>query len=198
MTTNCGALTQKKKACPTRPFATTFRWGDLGLTVDVIPSGPMRCYHHLTDAERGRIALAAENRERLVESSLDGIDPARWHWPIPPLRLIADEQTEDAAAWDTLERFQVGRCAACGKPDDWLVRDHDHETGLVRGLLDTRCNGREGRWYRDDDLFARYRRRPPTTILGLTIRYVSPITGPDCGTARPPGWQSDVTEGIGF
>ena len=39
-------------------------------------------------------------------------------------------------------------CAICKKPmtvRDYAVLDHDHETGLLRGVLHNSCNGIEGR-----------------------------------------------------
>jgi hypothetical protein len=50
--------------------------------------------------------------------------------------LSADE-------WNALMRKQGGRCAICrSRPTKYrLVVDHEHSTGLVRGLLCRRCNG---------------------------------------------------------
>ena len=46
---------------------------------------------------------------------------------------------------------QRGRCAICGKEPirRKLAVDHDHETGLIRGLLCFRCNFGLG-WFQDD------------------------------------------------
>lgn len=52
-------------------------------------------------------------------------------WPLP--EGVAD-----------LDEWQAGRCAWCGYDLDALVRDHCHMTGLVRGLLCSGCNTREG------------------------------------------------------
>lgn len=36
---------------------------------------------------------------------------------------------------------QNGRCAICGNPPNrWLVVDHCHQTGIIRGLLCELCN----------------------------------------------------------
>lgn len=42
--------------------------------------------------------------------------------------------------WDRMLLEQAGRCAMCGEPLRLAMVDHDHATGRVRGLLDTRCN----------------------------------------------------------
>jgi hypothetical protein len=75
-----------------------------------------------------------------------------------------------------LARWQDGRCAICGRVRD-LVLDHDHATGLVRGWLCNSCNTTEGTNQEPDTIFSLYRERHPAVILGLTIRYLNPITG---------------------
>ena len=75
---------------------------------------------------------------------------------------------------------------------------------MVRGLLDQTCNGREGRWFSDGPhLFAYYRRRPATAVLGVSYRYIPIVTGPDMGTGpnRPsddPFGPDNVLDGIGL
>lgn len=57
-------------------------------------------------------------------------------WPTPALGT-------------TLSRWQANRCAWCGY-EDQLVRDHCHQTGLVRGLLCRSCNQTESSDFRGD------------------------------------------------
>lgn len=47
-------------------------------------------------------------------------------------------------------KAQEGACALCGKAIDTTVKgemvvDHDHDTGLVRGVLHRSCNAAEGK-----------------------------------------------------
>jgi Recombination endonuclease VII len=53
--------------------------------------------------------------------------------------------------WDTLYEVQNGRCAVCRTDPRWWdgatrlrYIDHDHDTGLIRGLLCASCNVHEG------------------------------------------------------
>ena len=86
--------------------------------------------------------------------------------------------------YDAMYERQEGRCAICGDlKDSWqpgmgvegrsrfLVVDHDHNTGRVRGLLCTRCNVGIGQ-FREDPV-----------IMHAAILYVdAPETlGDDCG-----------------
>lgn len=47
-------------------------------------------------------------------------------------------------AEDDLESWHDGRCGRCGSANWGLVADHCHDNGLVRGLLCSGCNTREG------------------------------------------------------
>jgi len=61
-----------------------------------------------------------------------------------------------ADEWDTILRYQGGRCALCkekkaktGKrkgQDKLLYTDHDHKTGLTRGILCYGCNRKLPEW----------------------------------------------------
>jgi hypothetical protein len=50
-----------------------------------------------------------------------------------------------ADEFDDLVRQQGGVCLICGRPDPEHV-DHDHETGIVRGILCFNCNGGLGQF----------------------------------------------------
>lgn len=52
------------------------------------------------------------------------------------LRLYGMTQLD----FDELVEKQDGRCACCGRIPEYLVIDHDHATGNVRGLLCCKCN----------------------------------------------------------
>jgi len=76
-----------------------------------------------------------------------------------------------AEQYDALLAHQDGRCAICrGRRPYRLNVDHDHSSGLVRGLLCRRCN-RLLRDVRDQhavlDGAARYLLRSPAEELGI-------------------------------
>jgi len=78
--------------------------------------------------------------------------------------------------YDTMYKRQEGRCAICGdRKSSWqpgmgvkgrqlfLVVDHDHQTGRIRGLLCTRCNIGIGQ-FREDP-----------AIMNAAIQYVGAV-----------------------
>jgi len=69
--------------------------------------------------------------------------------------------------WMTIYRFQNGLCPGCGEPlpDTCTLTDHDHKTGLVRGLLCFRCNKLIPDWVTIERLenILRYVKNPTAT-----------------------------------
>jgi ribosomal protein S14 len=63
--------------------------------------------------------------------------------PRPPRRTPKHQQVLDTMPYEAwVERFGE-RCGICGRPPGprrRLDRDHDHKTGVPRGLLCHRCN----------------------------------------------------------
>ena len=70
--------------------------------------------------------------------------------------------------YDEILAYQDGKCYVCRKPPGRrrLAIDHDHKTGLVRGLLCWGCNSGLGR-FRDSGILlgraAEYLASPPAT-----------------------------------
>jgi Recombination endonuclease VII len=95
--------------------------------------------------------------------------------PVPP----------HLSATAALRRWQAGACAICSVRRQRLLVDHDHGTGLVRGLLCTSCNTAEG--LQSAPSFVAYRERPPALMLGVEEQYGSPWDG----FSIPAGRNSD-------
>jgi hypothetical protein len=86
------------------------------------------------------------------------------------VRLILDDSgLSNADKLAILNQLQGGRCAVCRAGGQRLVGDHDHDTGLLRGLICHSCNLREGqmRWHRSyhEDILA-YLANPPAACFG--------------------------------
>jgi len=105
--------------------------------------------------------------------------PLCWEWEPPDTAQQEyarrgegdDAPDEDGIALRLLVRWCRYRCAICGlssvsRP---LVMDHDHATGLCRGILCRECNRKEG--FGGGPLFDRYRERPPSVICDAKAWY---------------------------
>lgn len=57
-------------------------------------------------------------------------------------KRLMDNYRLTVAQWDTVYTFQNGLCPGCGQPSvkKRPDTDHDHEDGLFRGLLCSKCN----------------------------------------------------------
>lgn len=115
--------------------------------------------------DAGFADLERRRQERLAER-----DPDCWSWPVVELPCDGDDWALRVAFRD----WHDGRCAVCGYRASQLVEDHDHDTGLVRGMLCRQCNSAEPH---DDGLFGKYRGRPPAQMLGAHLRYWDPFHG---------------------
>jgi hypothetical protein len=81
--------------------------------------------------------------------------------------------------WDKIAAHQGNLCFVCrhrsvGKR---LATDHSHETGLVRGLLCSRCNALLGKI---ENAFKRYglHKLPGVTVIGVLVRFADYLTNP--------------------
>ncbi|WP_444949280.1 endonuclease domain-containing protein [Micromonospora ureilytica] len=134
-------------------------------------------------AVKSRLCGACKPRLPDLDPATPEGRPACWAWVMPSHVAVAEAGVALAsvgayvlphqrAAYAELERWHEGRCAVCGQGHTVgrLVRDHDHASGLIRGLLCSSCNTAEGR--ANSLLFDNYRRRPPSVILGIEVLYL--------------------------
>lgn len=186
---------------------------------------PHSCVRHLTPPQRLEYDKALREREARREAAWEWFmnsSPACWSWTIPDdleawmptidaddllipevaEALAAVYATPEGRGNQLLHFWQAGRCALCGNGRRDLVQDHDHETGLMRGLLCGSCNSREGIYTSDEGPFGRYRKRHPASILGLSIRYWDPIAKeyalPQPRRTEADKWIDAASEDIGL
>jgi hypothetical protein len=135
------------------------------------------CWRWKPPTDIGAVLLTAERRRKVLELGGKG------------LKYI--DLVEHQAQWTLLRRWHRFRCAVCGESastNDKLVRDHDHETGFVRGLLCNSCNTTEG--FGGGPMFDKYRERPPVAICGVQLKYAAGIGA--MALAQPPELQGPV------
>mgnify|MGYP003575128090 CR=1 FL=1 len=153
-----------------------------------VDGDPHLCGRHLpVELREIRDAGFAELERRRIER-LDARDPECWSWPPEiPVDQIAGEYgwnaddfeprflaRDEQALYVALAAWHARRCAVCGFHDLRLVDDHNHDTGLIRGLLCRSCNGREPH---DGGLYQKYPERPAAQILRIRLRYWDPFHG---------------------
>lgn len=102
--------------------------------------------------------------------------PACWSWEFDP----TTPRGNAAEQFLRLSQWQDDRCGVCGCHDA-ATEDHDHATGLTRGYLCRSCN--HGEAVSGLRVFALYRWRHPTSILGLHL----PYTGRGWKNGKPVG-----------
>ena|SRR6266567_5488555 len=62
--------------------------------------------------------------------------------PVPKTTYLRDTFRLTPEQWLRLWEFQEGKCALCNCALTKPLTDHDHNSGLLRGLLCFRCNSR--------------------------------------------------------
>lgn len=123
---------------------------------------PTARYDQTSPEHREKISLALKaywDRKRREPGFPSGVGRGRgWHhtedskvlmslrrkradWQTPEERELFRRAKHYPITWQELQELvktQDGKCCVCGDP--WRDIDHDHQTGLVRGLLCRRCN----------------------------------------------------------
>jgi hypothetical protein len=129
-------------------------------------------------------------------SPVDRPKPAYLQWDRNHERLSEDALLlEGSEGLSALCDWQENRCAMCGFEDYKIVKDHCHESGLIRGLLCTGCNLEESR--RNDIRWQIYRKFPPTKLVNVKVFYDDFSSwGPtECVFSKEaidtPWWESD-------
>lgn len=188
----CGRPTKGGTACQQSPLA---YW-----RLPKREGRPRSCLRHLTADERAeydREVAEAESSEAAARRAVHGMNPACWSWAVPD-DTVHQGPDPDVAGLAAIEEWQAGRCGICASRGN-LVTDHDHATGLVRGLLCQRCNTAEA--FRSVGPYRRYRELPPAVILGVKVRYWDPVAGDYVQPAairEADKWTDAASEDIGL
>jgi hypothetical protein len=87
--------------------------------------------------------------------------------PVPDYKDFYDHRGTKYAMRAALAHHQGQRCATCMRRGLPMVLDHEHFTGLARGMLCRGCNVREGSHFGvDHAVFRLYRANPPAFGAG--------------------------------
>lgn len=143
------------------------------------------CFPDPDERKAARMAGGARSRSgrlvpaRPVVEGSGGRCRTHWHLEKARRRAASHEKRVQGVyglppgAYRKLYEFQDGKCAICRRATGASRRlsvDHDHRTGLVRGLLCRPCNDLLGHIRDDLDtvrLIHRYLTSPPARELGI-------------------------------
>jgi transcription elongation factor Elf1 len=96
---------------------------------------------------KNRLMARCKNCRRSLQKAYRSANPDldyRRYWSDPQSereRHLLRKYGLDQIGYDALLNEQDGKCAVCRKTQEKAFDvDHDHKTGLVRGLLCTSCN----------------------------------------------------------
>ncbi|ASR86162.1 endonuclease VII [Mycobacterium phage BobSwaget] len=146
-------------------------------------------------ARRKKAAPRPDSGKWCVDCKAEGIKSRRktpWPGPRCATHHRVTKQTRSTGTWAArilatygitedeywaIYEFQGGRCYICQRANGKHKRlsvDHDHKTGIIRGLLCTMCNKYTLGWARDSiEFFERsidYLRKPPAVeVIGKRI-----------------------------
>lgn len=166
------------------------------ISLDYVLNGIAR---HGVSAMKVKLCRACKPLFPDLSPSATMLQPACWAWradsaALDRLRVAATQSPnadvnilpEQRVAFTMLERWHGERCAVCGDLTSRgdLFRDHDHESGMIRGLLCHSCNTVEGR--STSLLFANYRQRSPAIILAVDVLYLPAGFRPGAGHRAMP------------